>query len=340
MDPHEAFGGDDLFGHIFGGGGGGMPSPFGGLGGFLGGFGGGRRRGPARGEDTVHRLKVSLEELYMGKVAKLQLSKNIICTDCGGLGGHGTMNTCGECRGRGITVTVNQIGPGMVQQMQSKCRSCDGEGEVMAESDRCKTCLGRKVVPSTKLLEVAVEAGMKDEQKIVFRGEGDQVPGVEPGNVLIVLQEKPHPIFKRDGADLFLQKTITLTEALCGFESTVTHLDGRSLVIRHPPGHVLKPNCVRGITGEGMPIYQQAGERGDLYVQFSVDFPPSYFAEGDKLKELESLLGGRAPASPLPEDHEEVNLTEFEERSRGSHDHDDEMHGHGMHGPQVQCAHQ
>ncbi|KAA0202125.1 hypothetical protein HAZT_HAZT010623 [Hyalella azteca] len=177
-----------MFGHIFGGGGGGMPSPFGGLGGFLGGFGGGRRRGPARGEDTVHRLKVSLEELYMGK-----------------------------CRGRGITVTVNQIGPGMVQQMQSKCRSCDGEGEVMAESDRCKTCLGRKVVPSTKLLEVAVEAGMKDEQKIVFRGEGDQ-------------------------------KTITLTEALCGFESTVTHLDGRSLVIRHPPGHVLKPSksyCAR-----------------------------------------------------------------------------------------------
>ncbi|KAF2350511.1 Heat shock protein DnaJ cysteine-rich domain [Trinorchestia longiramus] len=302
MDPHEAFGGDDIFGHIFGGGGGGMASPFGGLGGFLGGFGGGgRRRGPTRGEDTVHRLKVSLEELYVGKVSKLQLSKNTICTDCGGVGGHGTINTCGECRGRGITVTVNQIGPGMVQQMQSKCRSCDGEGELMAESDRCKTCSGRKVVPNTKLLEVTVEPGMRDEQKIVFRGEGDQVPGVEPGNVLIVLQEKPHATF-----NLFCAPT----------------------------------DCVRGISGEGMPVYQQPTEKGDLYIQFTVDFPQNYFAEGDKLKELESLLGGRGPALPIPTEHEDVDLSEFEQRSRSSHEDDDDIHGHGMHGPQVQCAHQ
>jgi len=95
---------------------GGMGSPFGGLGGF---FGGGRRRGPPRGEDTVHRLKVSLEDLYVGKVSKLQLSKNTICTDCNGVGGHGPVNTCNECRGRGIRVTVNQIGPGMVQQCQT-----------------------------------------------------------------------------------------------------------------------------------------------------------------------------------------------------------------------------
>ena len=66
----------------------------------------------------------------------------------------------------------------------------------MAASDKCKTCSGQKVVPDTKLLEVTVEPGMRDDQKIVFRGEGNQLPGVEPGNVLIVLHEKQHPVFR------------------------------------------------------------------------------------------------------------------------------------------------
>ena len=69
-------------------------------------------------------------------------------------------------------------------------------GEIMAASDKCKTCTGRKVVNETKILEVNVEPGMRDEQRIIFRGEGDQMPGVEPGDVYIVLNEKPHPEFK------------------------------------------------------------------------------------------------------------------------------------------------
>lgn len=82
---------------------------------------------------------------------------------------------------------------------------------------------------------------MRDDQRIVFRGEGDQLPNVEPGDVIIVLQEKPHATFKREGADLYLKKSITLTEALCGFTMIITHLDERNLVIRQPPGSVLKP---------------------------------------------------------------------------------------------------
>uniref|UniRef100_A0A2P2HWR4 DnaJ homolog subfamily A member 2-like n=1 Tax=Hirondellea gigas TaxID=1518452 RepID=A0A2P2HWR4_9CRUS len=349
MDVSDMFS-DDIFSHVFGGGGGGgMPGGmgggggFGGLGGFFGGLGGiaGRRRGPARGEDTVHRLKVSLEELYIGKVSKLQLSKNTICTECAGMGGHGQMTACQQCHGRGITVTVSQIGPGMVQQMQSKCSHCDGEGELMADADRCKKCAGRKVLPDTKLLEVTVEPGMRDEQRIIFRGEGDQMPGVEPGNVMIVLHERPHADFKRDGNDLFLAKSITLIEALCGFQTTISHLDGRTLVISHPAGDVLKPNTVRGISNEGMPVYQQAGEKGDLYIQFTIEFPKNYFADTEKLQQLETLLGGRPQAPiPIPQDSEEVNLSECEAQTRANDDDDAEHHGHGMHGPQVQCAQQ
>jgi len=322
---------------------GGMGSPFGGgLGGF---FGGGRRRGPPRGEDTVHRLKVSLEDLYVGKVSKLQLSKNTICIDCNGVGGHGPVNPCGECRGRGIRVTVNQIGPGMVQQMQSKCDSCDGEGEVMAASDRCSKCEGRKVVPEIKLLEVNVEPGMRDSQRIMFRGEGNQMPGVEPGNVLIVLQEKPHAEFKREGTDLFLKMNLTLTEALCGFRKVIKHLDNRKLLVTHMPGEVVKPGQMKVLSGEGMPVPQQGNAKGDLYLNFNVDFPENYFAPENKLKIVENVLGGRTENIQIPMEHEEVNLVDVEERGRRCHDEDDDdddedMRGHHGGHPGVQCAQQ
>ncbi len=112
------------------------------------------------------------------------------------------------------------------------------KGEMINERDRCKSCKGKKVQNETKILEVHVDKGMKDGQKILFRGEGDQQvlfiilmsivasshfsllfyqPGVEAGDVVIILQLKPHDIFKRQGDDLYMSKTISLTEALCGF---------------------------------------------------------------------------------------------------------------------------
>ncbi|XP_071539874.1 dnaJ homolog subfamily A member 2-like [Panulirus ornatus] len=335
-------GAEDLFGHFFGGGG-----PFGGL---FGGFGGGgfrhgQRRGPRRGENTVHRLKVSLEDMYNGKVSKLQLSKNTICTACGGEGGPpGALQPCRMCNGRGIKITITQLGPGMVQQMQSRCLDCDGEGEVINERDRCQVCMGRKVTQQTKLLEVHVDKGMKDEQRITFHGEGDQMPGVEPGDVIIVLQEKAHEVFQRSGADLMMKQTVTLTEALCGFTTVIKHLDGRNIVVKHPPGSVLVPGCIRGIEGQGMPIYKNPYEKGDLYIRVDVEFPENYFAPEGKLKELEALLGGRPAAQEIAADAEEVNMTDFEESPgsggfRGQYYNEDDDHPHTG-GQHVQCAHQ
>ena len=79
-------------------------------------------------------------------------------------------------------------------------------------------------------------AGMRDGQQIRFAGEGDQEPGLEPGDIVIVLDEKEHPQFRRRGTDLIMQKEITLVEALCGFHKTIKTLDGRLLVISCLPG--------------------------------------------------------------------------------------------------------
>ncbi|CAN8001674.1 unnamed protein product, partial [Ixodes pacificus] len=166
---HESpFATEDIFSQIFGG------SPFGSM------FGmdGSSRRRRQRGEDTVHPLKVSLEDFYNGKTIKLEVDHTVICKTCDGLGGRpGSVLVCHGCRGRGIKVTFKHQGPNMMQQMQSTCPDCRGDGEVINEKDACKTCKGRKVIKEIKYLEVHVDKGMRDNERIVFKGEGDQHSG-------------------------------------------------------------------------------------------------------------------------------------------------------------------
>ncbi|KAK3086550.1 hypothetical protein FSP39_020099 [Pinctada imbricata] len=309
-----------------------------------GGMGG--RRGRRRGEDTHHPLRVSLEDLYNGKTSKLQLSKTVICSKCKGAGGkQGAMQKCKACNGRGVKVTLRQLGPGMVQQMQSICPECHGEGEIINEKDRCKDCRGKKVKNETKILEVHVDKGMKDNQKITFRGEGDQLPDVEPGDVIIILQQKEHELFTREGNDLYCSYNLSLTEALCGFQFTIKHLDGRDLLIKSPPGVVIHPGAIRTVKGEGMPMYRNPFEKGNLYVKFDISFPPTNFASEEDLKKLEKLLPKRPKVDiPEGEDVEEVDLVEYDDTRGGrgrreAYDEDDDEEGHG-HGPRVQCAHQ
>lgn len=326
---------DEIFGNFFGN-----------LFGMGGSRGCGQGRGPVRGEDTMHPLAVTLEDLYAGKTTKLQLSKNVICAHCKGVGGKpGSLISCKDCRGQGIKVSYQQIAPHMTRQFHSRCPSCLGQGETFNEKDKCSKCKGKKVLNETKILEVHIEKGMRDNQKIYFRGEGDQQPDTEPGDVIIVLQQKPHEKFKRNGDNLIMKHEITLTEALCGFEFVAKHLDGRDLLIRHLPGEVIKPGDVKCVQGEGMPIYKNLFEKGNFYVKFDVVFPENHFANEEQLKQIETILPPR-PAFVMPtgEDVEEVNLMDYftpSESSRGREEayaSDDEEHMHA--GPGVQCAHQ
>ncbi|XP_071823926.1 dnaJ homolog subfamily A member 2-like [Apostichopus japonicus] len=316
---------EDIFSHFFGGG----------LFGGGGGFGGSRR--PRKGQDMVHRLKVSLEDLYNGKTSKLQLKKNVICASCKGRGGKaGATQTCRTCHGRGVKVTIRQLGPGMVQQMQSHCTDCDGEGECINDRDKCKNCNGKKVVEESKILEVHVEPGMKEGQKIPFRGEGDQQPGLEPGDIIIVLVEKEHETFKRNGSNLVLKKTIGLTEALCGFQFTLKHLDDRELLVTNPPGNIIHPGSLKVVEGEGMPMVKNPLSKGDLIIHFDVKFPEKYFKPEEELMQLESILPPRETVK-IGQDAEAIHLEEFSRGSSNAYDEDEEHQGGAQH---VQCAHQ
>lgn len=293
-------------------------------------FGGGRRRrgGKRKAEDTVYPLKVSLEDLYNGKTAKLAITRSVM---------KGEPKKCGTCRGTGVVVQMRQIGPGMVQQLQSRCPDCTGGYRVTMVKER-------------QVLEVNVDKGASHNTKLRFSGMGNESPNAEPGDVVFVLQQKEHATFKRKGADLLLQKDIALSEALCGFEFIVRQLDGRQLLVKSKPGQVVRPEVTSGVPyvmcvdGEGMPKYGNPFDKGRLFILFTIIFPPNYsLAEPQMIALKQALPPALNNDAYDPEEVEEALLDEIdlEELGKGqgaAGDEDDEDDEAGPNGQRVQCA--
>merc|ERR1719161_140488 len=189
-------------------------------------FGGGGRRGGGKRsrqktKDVVQPLKVTLEQLYGGATKKMAITRQVIDKQKG-------VQACSECDGRGVKVQVVRMGP-MIQQMQSACGACGGQGKSFKrKSER-------------EVLEVHIQKGSPDNHKVTFREMADEHPDADAGDVVFVLKEQEHAQFKRRGADLFIERKISLVEALCGFEFELTHLDGRKLFIKTSPGDIVKP---------------------------------------------------------------------------------------------------
>jgi len=198
-------GADDIFSAMFGGGG-----------------GGGGSRGRKRTKDVVQPLKIPLEQMYNGATKKMAINREVLDKEFG-------IRSCDSCDGRGVKVQVVRMGP-MIQQMQSPCDRCGGQGK----SFRTKK--------EREILEVHIQKGAPDGHKVTFRDKADEHPDADPGDVHFVLKEQPHTTFKRKGADLFVERTISLVEALCGFDMEITHLDGRKLLVKTGPGEIIRPS--------------------------------------------------------------------------------------------------
>ena len=325
-------------------------------------FGGaGRDPGPRKARAIHHTHKVSLEDIYRGKVSKLALQKSVICSKCDGRGGKdGAVKKCSSCGGLGVKTMMRQMGP-MIQRFQTACQDCEGEGEITRDKDRCKQCHGKKTIVERVILHVHVDKGVRSGQKIDFRGEGDQMPGMEPGDVQFEIEQKPHARFQRKDDDLFYLAKIDLVTALAGGTIYIEHLDERWLSIDIKPGDVISPGRhaaapldlsplihaagdVRIITGQGMPSYRHH-DHGNLYVRFEVQFPPPNFNTEAAIEGLRAIL-------PPPEDRvmpdkdaiEPVDLDVIdasqEARAQGASMMDeDEEDGHPG-GERMQCASQ
>ncbi|KAL9940377.1 hypothetical protein V8E36_001082 [Tilletia maclaganii] len=261
--------GFDFFGRSTAGGGGpgGMPRGF----------------GKRKAQSSIISYEVTLEELYTGKVTHFSLEKNLVCSTCAGEGGKtgATPKACVNCGGEGFILS-RQMNNGTIFQRPVQCADCKGKGTKLRDKDRCKKCKGQKTQKGKAKLELKIKPGMVDGERIIFTGEGDEEPGVsEPGDIIFVLKLKPHPTFTfrpdEDGqtsTDLQATAHLTLSESLLGFDRTIlTHLDGRNIRVSQAPGKVTRPGDVRRIRGEGMPSGGFLKGKGDLYINWVIDFP-------------------------------------------------------------------
>jgi len=274
-----------------------------------------KRKGRAeeeKGENIGFEVPVTLSELYNGATKKVNFRKTVLCESCEGEGTK-DKNTkrkkCSNCDGKGAKVMMRQVGPFMTQQ-QVKCGQCDGEGEVVPLEDRCLTCRGKKIGQKNVTIDVFVEKGMKDGQKLTFHGEAHQEPNSTPGDVIVIIKEHEEenqlefPKFSREGNDLVYKKVVSLRQALIGFKFELKHLDGRILVISSSEGSILKPGDKKVILNEGMPAFKNPFQKGRLVIDFDVEFPSEGTFDEKTRKQLEELLTHQ---SDLEEKVDETN---------------------------------
>ena len=117
-----------------------------------------------------------------------------------------------------MKLSIRHLGPSMIRQMQHLYNECKG---------RCPHCKSEKVVQGKKVLEVIIEKGMQNGQRITFPREADETPDTVAGDIVFAIPLKDYPEFKRKVDGLFVKRIMTPTEALCGFQFIRTHLDGR-----------------------------------------------------------------------------------------------------------------
>ena len=264
---------------------------FGGSGGFEDLFGSDGRRGPQRGDDLQVRLKLTLEEVHTGIEKRIKVKHLRRCGTCAGRGGEGEMR-CGECQGRGQIRRVQQSVFGQFVNIVP-CPRCGGEGTTLREL--CKTCEGDGRVSETETISVKVPPGVRNGNYIPLRGMGDVGPRGGPGGDLVVLiEEKEHAVFTRDGDDLVLDLPVSFTTLALGGKVQAPTIENEPVTLDVPSG---TPNG-RTLRVRNRGLAGLRGGRGDLLARLEVTIPGKLGANEKKL--LNELAKSESFQPPKP----------------------------------------
>lgn len=284
---------------------------------------------------------MTLEDVYNGKMANLKNRRTALCSDCHGKGGEG-VKTCGECRGQGAVFKTVMMGPGTYGKMQTTCGDCRGQGEIIDPKKVCKVCKGEKVKQETKTVEIAIDVGCPEEHVIKMNGQGNEIPDAEAGDLMVKINIKKHSVYKREGADLFMEKKITLKQALLGFTFPVKTLDSSSFTVSSTKGEIISSGMVMTIKNKGMPFYQDTMSHGHLFIKFTVVFPKPEELNEEAMTALNKLLPGPStcPAGKGEEveyldDYSEADKNPNADGGRGRR-HEDEEEGPQHRGTECQ----
>jgi molecular chaperone DnaJ len=250
------------------------------------------RRGAPKGRDMQIRLKLSLEEIATGVEKTIKIKRLQKCRECGGSGAaQGTSRTtCPRCQGTGQIRRVSRSLFGQFVNVTT-CDQCNGEG--MVADKPCPACRGEGREKGTSTVTVKIPAGVTSGNYIQLRGTGNAGPrGGPPGDVIVLIQEQEHPVFKRHGDDVVHDTIISFSQAALGIEITIPTLDGNT-DLKIPPG--TQSGKVFRLKGKGMPRLQGYG-KGDEFVRVLVWVPTRLSSDEKKLlKELGSKENMQPP---------------------------------------------
>ncbi len=287
------FGGFD-FNDIFGSGG------FGDIFGDI--FGGGGRsstnNGPRRGASLRAIVHISFEEAVFGCKKEIELTLKDTCKTCGGSGARpGTSpETCPHCHGTGQIRQTQQSMFGMIQNIQT-CPHCGGTGKIIR--DKCPDCHGSGFTSSRKKIQVDIPAGIDDGQSIRIRDKGEPgVNGGPRGDLLVQVAVASHPIFQRDGVDIYSSAPVSFAQAALGGDIRLNTVDGDVV-------YTVKPGTQTGtrirLRGKGVPSIHNKNVRGDQYVTLIVQTPTNLSKEAKELlREFDAESGNSLGSEEEP----------------------------------------
>jgi molecular chaperone DnaJ len=282
----------DIFGSMFGGGGGNSIFDM-----FFGGQGQGqRKRGriERRGGDLQIRLPLTLEEIASGVEKTLQLKRYESCSGCGGSGVKSGVDVkdCSACKGSG---EVRQVSRSVFGQFINvgTCPQCGGEGKII--SNPCQGCGGEGRVKKDANIKVKIPGGAADGNYLPLRGQGNiGLRGGPAGDILVYIEEKQHPLFTRHGDDLIVGVSVSYAQAVLGCKIEVPMLNGKaelSIPSGTPSGKIFR------MRGKGLPRLNSSGS-GDELIKVEVWMPQKLSSDEKKLlKQLEELQKNKVPGA-------------------------------------------
>lgn len=245
-----------------------------------------------RGRDLQVRLKLTLEEVAEGVEKQIKVTSQVACAECGGSGSRSGSRgaTCETCGGSGQIKHVQRSIFGQFVNV-TECSRCGGEGKVV--SDPCGACAGTGTVRGGEKITVKIPAGVSSGNYVTISGGGDAGErGGPKGNLYVIIEEVPHPLFERHGNDVLMDLPLTVSQLALGTKVEAPTLSG-NVLLKVPPG--TPSHKVFRLRGKGIPRLNSYG-RGDQLVRVVAWIPDRLTKEEKKLfEELERTLAQKAP---------------------------------------------